>query len=136
MQTVNIITFGYLHGAPPAADITIDLRVHFRDPHFDPALRESTALDQAVRHNVTATPGIIALIHGLAIAARAFLAGPADRDVTVAVGCGGGRHRAAAVGLHLQEVLADLGEETSLTHRDLSKPVVNRPQPGRKTPPA
>jgi RNase adaptor protein for sRNA GlmZ degradation len=37
---VTITSFGYLHGSPPSADITIDVRQHLHDPHVDPSFRE------------------------------------------------------------------------------------------------
>lgn len=99
---VTITTFGYLHGDPPPAHITLDLRTHFRDPFISPELRYLTAHDAAVRTAVLDTPGIPALLEALTAAVLAYLAGgPAAAPVTVSVGCAGGRHRAASVGLFL-----------------------------------
>lgn len=53
---VEIESFGYLHGEPPAAHLTIDLREHFRDPHVSPELRYMTAHDEPVRTAVLNTP--------------------------------------------------------------------------------
>lgn len=53
---VEIVSFGYLHDAPPAAHLTIDLRQHFRDPHVSPELRFMTADDAPVREAVLNTP--------------------------------------------------------------------------------
>ncbi|WP_018504924.1 RapZ C-terminal domain-containing protein [Parafrankia discariae] len=119
-SAVTVISFGYLHGpAPTGAHLTIDVRRHFRDPHINPALRELTAHDQAVIDTVLATPGIPALVDATAAAVTAYLTGPSTGPVTVAVGCAGGRHRAATVAT----VLADrLGAH--LVHRDLHRPVV------------
>lgn len=118
---VQIVSFGYLHGAPPAAHITIDLRTHFRDPHVDPALRELTAHDQTVVDAVLSTPGIVQLIDATVAAVAAFQVGPSAGPVSVAVGCAGGKHRAGVAA----EVLADrLG--ANLVHRDLHRPVVYR----------
>lgn len=117
---VVITSFGYLHGPPPAAHITLDLRDHFRDPHVSPELRYLTARDEPVRRAVLATPGIPHLVDAAVSAVTAYRAGPSAGPVTVAVGCAG-RHRAATVA----EVLAArLG--ASVTHRDLDKAVVDR----------
>jgi len=90
---VEIVSFGYLHGPPPAAHLTLDLRLHFRDPHVDPALREMTAYDEPVRRAVLDTDGIRNLIDATAAAVTAYRSGPSAGPVTVAVGCAGGRHR-------------------------------------------
>ncbi|WP_083507416.1 RNase adapter RapZ [Frankia sp. ACN1ag] len=119
MTTVTVVSFGYLHGAPPAAHITLDLRAHFRDPHVSPELRHLTAADQAVRDAVLATPGITDLIDATVAAVAAYQAGPSAGPLTVAVGCAGGRHRAATVAGELSSRLG-----ARLVHRDLHRPVV------------
>ncbi|MFB6568392.1 RapZ C-terminal domain-containing protein [Streptomyces noursei] len=126
MPTADIVSFGYLHGDPPAAHLTLDLREHFRDPHVSPELRYMTAHDGEVRQAVYATPGIPALIEATADAIVAFSHGPSAGPVCVAVGCAGGRHRAAAVAMALQTALAEEGVTATVAHRDLDKPVVDR----------
>ncbi|MGW3179672.1 RapZ C-terminal domain-containing protein [Kitasatospora sp. NPDC001119] len=123
---INVVSFGYLHGDPPEAHLTLDLRRHFRDPHVDPALRHQTAHDLPVRRAVLATPGIPELIAAAALLVDSFDAGPSWAPLTVAVGCAGGRHRAATVAMTLAERLTEAGIYVRLTHRDLGKPVVNR----------
>ncbi|PRX92005.1 RapZ C-terminal domain-containing protein [Allonocardiopsis opalescens] len=122
---IEIISFGYLHGPPPDdAHITVDLRHHFRDPHVAPELRYMTAHDKAVRDAVRNTPGIPHLIRATARTVAAMQSGPSGGHVRVAVGCAGGRHRAPSVALLLQ---ARLGAwRTTITHRDIAEPVVER----------
>ncbi len=122
-----ITSFGYLHGDPPQAHVTLDLRHHFRDPHVNPELRELTAHDAQVRDAVLNTPGIQQLIDATVAVVRAYQSGPSTGPVTVAVGCAGGRHRAAAVAAELARRLTAAGITTQLTHRDIDKPAINRP---------
>ena len=127
MNPVSITTFGYLHDAPPEATLTLDLRTHFRDPHVSPELRYMTARDEAVRTAVLTTPGIQPLIDATAAAVKAYLCGPSAGPVHVAVGCAGGRHRAATVGDILARTLTNLWDiHASVVHRDLDKDVVAR----------
>jgi RNase adaptor protein for sRNA GlmZ degradation len=93
VNSISIVSFGYLHGAPPRAHITLDVRIHFRDPHVNPALRHLTADDPEVRETVLNTPGIRALITATTAQVAAFRAGPTPGPLIVAVGCAGGRHR-------------------------------------------
>ncbi|WP_052423251.1 RapZ C-terminal domain-containing protein [Nonomuraea candida] len=44
-----IVSFGYSHSPAPGADLTIDARRHFRNPHHDPRMRELTGLDRPAR---------------------------------------------------------------------------------------
>ncbi|WP_116025489.1 RapZ C-terminal domain-containing protein [Thermomonospora umbrina] len=125
VPAVRIVSFGYLHGDPPPAHVTLDLRVHFRDPHISPKLRYMTAEDFDVRDAVRRTPGIWALIESTCDLANAYLAGPGSAVLTIAVGCSGGRHRAPTVAGSLAE---SLRRDHDVEHqdRDLSKDVVER----------
>jgi UPF0042 nucleotide-binding protein len=119
-----VISFGFLHAEPPIeADMIIDLRP-LRDPHIDPALRELTARDQVVVDTVLRTPGIPAHITGAAFHAHVELT--EGFDVTIAVGCSGGRHRAPVVAEQVAAAVREYGWPVDLVHRDLDKPVVNR----------
>ena len=126
MAVVEIVSFGYLHDAPPSAHLIIDLRHHFRDPHVSPELRYMTADDEPVRAAVLATPGITDLVAATAAAVLAFASGPSAGTVTVADGCAGGRHRAPTFANALAERLTAAGHRVSVRHRDLSKDVVQR----------
>ncbi|MEU7985279.1 RNase adapter RapZ [Streptosporangium canum] len=123
---VRIESFGYLHGQPPTAHLTIDLRQHFKDPHITPELRYMTAHDEPVRATVLASPGIADLLEATAAAVTAFLRGPSPGPVIVADGCAGGRHRAPVFAHHLADRLRESGLTVALHHRDLDKPVVQR----------
>lgn len=123
---VTIISFGYGHGAPPEATITLDLRHAFRDPHVDPRLRQLTATDWAVRRAVLRTPGVRPLMKSTVRQVLAFRAGPSASQIVLAVGCVGGRHRSATVAHHLARRLARRGLQVQLQHRDLAKPVITR----------
>ncbi|KOV87650.1 MULTISPECIES: RNase adapter RapZ [unclassified Streptomyces] len=123
---VEIVSFGYLHGEAPSAHLTLDLRHHFRDPHVSPELRYMTADDAPVRAAVLGTPGVSALVLAMEAAVAAFASGPSAAGMTVAVGCAGGRHRAATVAHALAELLGDAGHKVKVRHRDMDKPVVQR----------
>lgn len=125
MPQVRVVSFGYGHADQPEADLTIDARRLYRNPHHDPRMRELTGLDAAVREHVLATPGVREV---LGWHARIVL-GLVDQDVTpvtVAVGCVGGRHRSVAMAdalaaeLHAQYIAVDVD------HRDVDKQVIQK----------
>lgn len=122
---ITIVSFGYGHGPAPTATLTADLRLHYRDPHIDPALRHLDANDERVRKTVADTSGTSQLVAALASAVAAYLLGPSPAPITIAVGCVGGRHRAPSVAAALQERLNDYRITASLLHRDLHQPVIN-----------
>ncbi|MEU4986633.1 RNase adapter RapZ [Streptomyces sp. NPDC021969] len=122
---IEFVSFGYLHGPAPEADLVIDMRRSFRDPHVSPELRNLTAADERVMNAVLNTDGVPALALAVRDAVDAFRAGPGGGTVRIAVGCAGGRHRSAALVNHLAALYAD--ELTvSAHHRDIHRPVVDR----------
>lgn len=126
MFTIRIESFGYLHGDPPEAHLTVDLRSHFRDPHVSADMRHKTADDMAVRLAVLHTPGIVPMITAVSCAAKAFTLGPSAQDVRVAVGCAGGRHRAPTFARAVADQLRVMCFSVGVTHRDLHRPVIER----------
>jgi UPF0042 nucleotide-binding protein len=125
--TVEIISFGYGHAAPPEADIVVDARRRFRNPHADPAMRQLTGLEQSVRSHVLATPGVAVVIGRTAQLAAELTTTTADGGpVTVAVGCVGGRHRSVAIAQAIATELAGGGLTVALVHRDVDRPVIQR----------
>jgi RNase adaptor protein for sRNA GlmZ degradation len=121
-----ITSFGYLHGAAPRADLTVDLRESYRDPHVDPALRELTAADPRVAAAVLATPGIPALVSAVTAAVRDLLG--SGSPVTAAIGCAGGRHRSPIMAARVAALLEADGVAVTIVHRDIAEPVVRRDQ--------
>lgn len=119
---LTVISFGYLHAAPPDADLVTDLRP-YRDPHVDPAMRQMTGLDERVITTVLRTPGIDLVLNGLVMNAFRYTE---TGDAVFAVGCAGGRHRSVVVAERLVQALGPMGITTSVVHRDINLPVVNR----------
>ncbi|SEU46720.1 RapZ C-terminal domain-containing protein [Nonomuraea wenchangensis] len=124
---IRVISFGFGHEPPPRADLVIDVRELLRNPHHDPALREMTGLDEPVRRHVLDTPGALGLLHHVAATASALAAdlAPQNRTVTVAWGCSGGRHRAAALAEETADLLWASGVNiVHVEHRDVDKPLL------------
>ncbi|MFG1620191.1 ATPase [Nonomuraea wenchangensis] len=125
---VEITSFGYGHAAAPQADIVVDARRRFRNPHADPAMRELTGLQESVRAHVLATPGVAAVVRRTAQLAAELTTttGAAGGPVSVAVGCVGGRHRSVAMAEAIAAELAGAGLPVALVHRDVARPVIQR----------
>lgn len=126
MATIQITSFGYGHSPAPTADVTIDARRHLRNPHHDPAMRQLTGLDEAVRQHVLATPGAASIIQHTAAAAQDLAYAVPDGQITLALGCSGGRHRSVALACEIADVLRTHGLQVDLIHRDITKPVIQK----------
>ncbi|OKI20830.1 hypothetical protein A6A25_37380 [Saccharothrix sp. CB00851] len=104
---MRIVSFGYLHGEPPAADLVVDVRQLLRDPARarNGGLLDLDGRNWMVRDAVMTTPGAVELVHGLYHGVF-HLCVIAFKPVTVAFGCAGGRHRSVALAEHLAHLLA------------------------------
>ncbi|WP_433382708.1 RapZ C-terminal domain-containing protein [Streptosporangium sp. CA-115845] len=127
--TVEVVSFGYDHQEQPEADIVIDARRLFRNPHRDPQMRHRTGLDRTVYDHVMATPGVTALIRHT-VASALDLAAATGGPVVVGCGCVGGRHRsvamARAIAAEVTMLGIGMGVAVKLHHRDVDKPVIQR----------
>lgn len=126
MADVQIISFGYLHAPAPEADVTVDLRRAFRDPHVDPAMRQLTGRDRLVQRTVLGTSGIRTLLRATVQQVAAYSQGPSADRIVIGSGCAGGRHRSVVVADQLARRLRRRGHTVTVHHRDLHHPVVNR----------
>ncbi|WP_235618571.1 RapZ C-terminal domain-containing protein [Embleya scabrispora] len=122
-RIIRIVSFGYGHGPAPDAEITLDLRRRFRNPHHDPAMKQLTGLDADVYAHVLATPGVRDLAAATALAAH-DLAHAVPGPITVACGCVGGRHRSVGIARHIAAILADGCARIEVEHRDVHRSVL------------
>jgi UPF0042 nucleotide-binding protein len=120
---VSLVSFGFRYGLPRGADLVFDVRF-LPNPHFESRLRSRTGLDPEVARFVLDTPLAKELLTRLGELLR-FLLPLYEREgksyLTVAVGCTGGRHRSVVVLEALAAELRRLGQNVSVTHRDVEK---------------
>jgi len=120
LTVVNLVSFGFRHGAPGSLDLLFDVRF-LPNPHFEPELRSRTGLDPEVASYVVENRRGQELMERLE-EFIGYLLPLYDREgkayLTIGVGCTGGRHRSVAVGAALAEQLRRTGREVNLEHRD------------------
>jgi RNase adaptor protein for sRNA GlmZ degradation len=126
---VVITSFGYLHGDPPSADITLDARPIARDPHTSPEMRELTGLEPQVVASVLSHPDVNPFLRGVRSVIDVYVwarTQPPGTVTRVAIGCAGGRHRSVVLANQLMRWLISDGVGCDVEHRDILRPVVNR----------
>lgn len=124
-MTLSVVSFGYGHGIPPAAHLTVDVRELFRDPHLDPAMRELTGRDRVVIDRVLSQPGAARFVRDLAATVSGLSIVAAG--VSLTVGCVGGRHRSVVIVEAVAARLVSHGyRQAVVVHRDIDKPVLRR----------
>ena len=117
---VSVVSFGFKHGVPVDVDLVFDVRF-LPNPHWVDALRPLTGTDEPVREYVLGQPETGQYLEELERLFRLTL--PAyQREgksyLSIAIGCTGGRHRSVAVAEAVAALLADIGYEPTVRHRD------------------
>ncbi|MHA7189610.1 RNase adapter RapZ [Arthrobacter sp. MDT2-16] len=121
---LNVMSFGFKYGLPADANYVADVRF-IPNPHWVPALRPQTGLDEPVRDYVLAAQGAGDFIERYVNALVPVLDGYRRENkhyATIAVGCTGGKHRSVAVTEEIAQRLAQLpGVQVAAHHRDLGR---------------
>ena len=119
----QLMSFGFKRGVPVDADLVFDVRF-LPNPFWVPELRPKTGLSPDVSSYVLAQPGAVDFVAGV----DQLLTGMEDgylregkKQVTVAIGCTGGKHRSTAITEELAARLRSRGRRTAVLHRDLGR---------------
>lgn len=117
----NLESFGYKFGLPLDADLLFDVRF-LNNPFYEPELRYKSGLDKEVQDYVMgdiATKSFLDKVEDLI----KFLIPQYTRlgkyQITIAIGCTGGRHRSPAIVEVLKERLESEGYRVIVHHRDI-----------------
>ena len=120
--SVSVMSFGYKNGLPPEADIVFDVRC-LPNPYYMDALRDLTGLDAPVRDYIFGHDAAVQLRSRLDELVT-FLVPLFEQDraeLTVAIGCTGGRHRSVAMAQALADALESRDISVSVLHRELAR---------------
>lgn len=120
IPVVRLISFGFLHlpktpcgqPIPPVADRIEDVRDVLRDPAAARVILDLDGHDLRVQQVVLNTPGARELLDDLT---TYVLRSPASPR-TLAIGCSGGKHRAAALVVLLARELRERGLQVHVRH--------------------
>lgn len=120
---VNLESFGYRYGLPPAADLVFDVRF-LANPHYIAELRPLTGLDPHLRDYVLTQPVCQEFRNHLDRLLDFLL--PHFRKegksyLTIAIGCTGGRHRSVSIIEDLYHNFPDSEVVLQISHRDIGK---------------
>ncbi len=121
--SVALMSFGFKNGLPVDADIVFDVRF-LPNPFWVPELRPKTGLSPDVADYVLSQPAAQEfqerMLGIISTAAPGYLT-EGKRQVTVAIGCTGGKHRSTSMTEDLAIRLRAHGYGVSVLHRDLGK---------------
>lgn len=122
-QHVTVQSFGFKHGAPKDADITLDVRF-LPNPFWVPELRPYRGIDAPVSEYVLSREGAQPFVNSFVEMFSSMLSGyrhEGKNFITVSIGCTGGHHRSVAVSEELGRRLREIEElDVNVIHRDLN----------------
>ena len=98
---LTIMSFGFKFGLPPEADLVLDVRC-LPNPFYVPELKHKTGLDQEVVDFVLSHPEAQELLHryeNFLQYALPLYVKEGKSQLTIAVGCTGGKHRSISLGM-------------------------------------
>lgn len=120
---VTAMSFGYKHGIPIDADLVFDVRF-LPNPFYVEDLRRLSGLDRPVSDYVFSFPQTRQFMDKLCELLEFLIPHYVEEgkvNLTVAVGCTGGRHRSVAIAAALKEALEKKGVNCVNVHRDIEK---------------
>ena len=120
---LTVMSFGYKFGIPMEADMVLDARF-LPNPYYVEALRRKTGMDAEVYDyvfNFDASREFLRRVRELVEFLIPQYIEEGKHELTIAVGCTGGRHRSVAVARALTESLASKGYSAENVNRDILK---------------
>ena len=120
---ITCTSFGFKYGIPSDADLVFDVRC-LPNPFYIPELKYKTGLDQQVRDYVCSheqAQQLYRKIEDLLKFTIPLYEKEGKRQLVVAFGCTGGKHRSVSFAWRTAQVLKAQEENVFVSHRDVRK---------------
>lgn len=121
---INCMSFGFKYGAPSEADLVFDVRC-LPNPFYIDDLKYKTGLDSEVNEYVMAWPQALTLLDKLKDLIDFLIPlylSEGKSQLTISIGCTGGKHRSVTFAEQLYSHLSEQGKKVAVNHRDILKP--------------
>lgn len=122
-MSINLLSFGYRYGIPIESDLVMDVRF-LTNPYFVDELKELPGTDDRVRDfllDMDETREFVDKYRGLLEYLIPLYFKEGKSNLSIAVGCTGGRHRSVVIADSLANELKAEGTRISIRHRDIDK---------------
>jgi UPF0042 nucleotide-binding protein len=117
---VTLQSFSYLQGVPATASLVFDVRF-LPNPYFEPDLRSLAGDDEEVAQWFEELPEVgdaVRRIEDLVLFVLPKYEHELKAEVTIAMGCTGGRHRSVYLADRMARQVAEAGYDVVVHHRD------------------
>ena len=118
---IHVVSFGYKYGVPSGADLVFDVRF-LPNPYFEAGLTEKDGNDpevEAFLFDQEQTEELLDRLEGFLGYLLPQYASEGKSNLTIAIGCTGGRHRSVAVSNHIGQRLRAGNDRVRVSHRDV-----------------
>lgn len=118
--TIEVQSFSYLQGVPPTASLVFDVRF-LPNPYFENDLRDLAGDDEPVVQWLDGFDEVsdaIRRVVDLILYLLPRYGRELKSDLSIAVGCTGGRHRSVYVARRIAGALTAAGHKVAVHHRD------------------
>ncbi|MFR1708986.1 MAG: RNase adapter RapZ [Clostridium sp.] len=122
---INVISFGFKYGIPLDADLVMDVRF-IPNPYYISELKPFSGLDKPVKEYVLSKIETQQFIEKFIDMLKFLIPNykiEGKRQLIVAIGCTGGRHRSVAIANKVYEILNHNGNSVTIDHRDINEDV-------------
>lgn len=122
-MALNIMSFGFKFGQPQEADIVFDVRC-LPNPFYIPELKNQTGLDQPVVDFVMShetSRELLKRMLDLVEYSLPLYIKEGKSQLTIAVGCTGGKHRSITFARKIAEFCKEKGYLPNVQHRDIHR---------------
>ena len=122
---INVISFGFKYGIPLDADLVMDVRF-IPNPYYIADLKPFSGLDKPVKEYVLSKTETQQFVEKFIDMLKFLIPNykiEGKRQLIVAIGCTGGRHRSVAIANKVYEVLNHNGNNVTIDHRDINEDV-------------
>ena len=120
---LTVMSFGFKFGIPEDANLVLDVRC-LPNPFYIPELKHKTGLDEEVVDFVMGHPEAKELLRryeGFLEYALPLYVKEGKSQLTIAVGCTGGKHRSITFARKIAAFCEKLGYAPSVQHRDVKR---------------
>ena len=120
---ISCCSFGFKYGIPKESDLVFDVRC-LPNPFYVPELKEHTGLEQPVKDYVMKfdqSKGLVPKLFDLVDYLIPLYRDEGKSQLTIAVGCTGGKHRSVVFAELLYDHLNAQGDTCNVFHRDINR---------------
>jgi UPF0042 nucleotide-binding protein len=121
--SVTVLSFGFKYGIPVDSDLVFDVRF-IPNPFYIPELKPYSGLEEPVKKYVFEQEETKAFVSKLDDMLKFLIPNyikEGKRQLIIAIGCTGGRHRSVAIANDVHESLLKEGFNSKIEHRDIGE---------------